>query len=375
VKVRITLTAQIAAVAVSCLVAGCSTYSLKELRHTTPKGTAYQNALSKLYMEFAIQEEKAYDWFSSMHFADKGLTAAYGNDVEPEIPDAWDVPNEVLLQMQEARKALLRAVNEKTKRDYPHLAARAVYYFDCWVEQQEENWQQDDIAECRNGLADVFERLGVRDIQLIPMVDPESSTRVQAPTSLSPMEAQAYETSENASNGEWPASRWQEAKEETPSKPYAGKASGGPMLLAEAHSSDGDEDVETTVDARLAHADAPTPPAIVSPYDAASGVETSSYMVFFDDNRTNLPDEGRKIVDEIVRSLQGAADYSVVIGASEHVEFAEKRAQSVREHLIDGGVEAESITVSVARAPDFMADSGQGDSAPIRHRVEIYLNQ
>jgi len=72
--------------AAAATLTGCSTYSLKELRHTEPKGDAFQTALSKLYMAQAISDEKAYSWFTSMHFADKGLTLAYGKDVEPEMP-------------------------------------------------------------------------------------------------------------------------------------------------------------------------------------------------------------------------------------------------------------------------------------------------
>lgn len=331
------------ALAITGMLAGCSTYSLEELRHATPKGTAFQTALSKLYRDFAIQEEKDYDWFTSMYFADKGLTAAYGNDVEPEDPDEWDEPEDVLPTMRKAREVLVSVLNEQTKKTYPHLAARAQYYFDCWVEQQEENWQQDDIAICRNGLADAFERLGAPDIQLIPMVNPEAPPPVMAPPVL-----------QEHAQGE-------DGKSE------------GELLAAQ---SAVDNTAKTTVDERLArHAMAREPKADMPAPAAPAGVTTSSYMVFFDDHRTGLPAEGKKIVDEIAKTLTGTADYSVVIGANEHVEFAEKRAESVKERLVESGVDADAITVSVARVPDFMADSGEGDSAPIRHRVEIYLNQ
>src|SRR5580658_2925105 len=69
---------------------GCEMYSLEKLRHTTPSGSPFQTELSKLYMDFAAQEEKEYDWYNSWHFADKGLQAAYGKDVMPEDLKNWD---------------------------------------------------------------------------------------------------------------------------------------------------------------------------------------------------------------------------------------------------------------------------------------------
>lgn len=346
------ITGHITLLAATCLIVGCSTYSLKELRHTTPKGSEFQKSLSRLYMEYAIEEEKNYDWFTSMHFADKGLLAAYGNDVDPEKPEEWDVPDEVLPSMRRARDALVSVLNSSARSTYPHVAARAQYYFDCWVEQQEENWQEHDIDTCRNGLADMFERLGVTGIELIPMVDPEATMPV------------APEKEEAPARIELPTMQDRVGKDDGDD---AGPTAGVGALEGAAPGTTVGERIERAAAQRTA------PPPVSS--EVPQGVTTSSYMVFFDDLRTGLPEEGKKIIDEVIKSLSGTADYSVVIGANEHVEFAEKRAESVKERLVQGGIDGESITVSVAQVPDFMADSGEGDSAPIRHRVEIYLNQ
>jgi OOP family OmpA-OmpF porin len=133
------------------LLSGCSTYSLEELRHTTPSGSEFQKTLAKLYMDFADDEEKDYDWRNSWHFADKGLLAAYGKDVAPEDIGEWDLPPEALPEMEKARGELLSALTPENIRAKPAAAARAQFNFDCWVEQQEEGWQADDIAACRDG--------------------------------------------------------------------------------------------------------------------------------------------------------------------------------------------------------------------------------
>lgn len=137
------------------LVAGCTTASLKELRRTAPKGSAFQAALSALYLEYAESEAAQYDWYHSQYFADKGLLAAYGNDTPPEKLENWELPADKLPEMQRAREALLAYLGSATQAN-PQSAAKAQYYFDCWVEQQQEMWQVDDIESCRQGLVGIL---------------------------------------------------------------------------------------------------------------------------------------------------------------------------------------------------------------------------
>lgn len=147
----------------SLIVSGCSTYSLEKLRHTTPKGSVFQNALAKLYMDFADSEEQDYDWQNSWYFADKGLSAAYAKDVAPEELESWNLPEDKLADLEKARADLMKVITPDILARKPEIAARAQFNFDCWVEQQEENWQQDDIAACRDGFAKALAELGVND--------------------------------------------------------------------------------------------------------------------------------------------------------------------------------------------------------------------
>ena len=143
----------------SLLISGCSTYSLEKLRNTTPQGNAFQSALAKLYMNFADSEEKDYDWQDSWYFADKGLLAAYGKDTLPEELDNWNIPPEKLAHLKKGREDLLELLTPKNMAKKPEIAARAQFYFDCWMEQQEENWQKDDIEACRDNFVRALAKL------------------------------------------------------------------------------------------------------------------------------------------------------------------------------------------------------------------------
>ncbi len=141
------------------LLSGCAMYRLEELRHTTPQGTPFQDALARLYMDFATQEEKTYAWADSWYFADKGLTSAYGHDVAPEELADWDIPKDKLPELERARAQLMAVLTPENEKAKPDVAAKAQFYFDCWVKEQEANWQGDNIAYCRDGLHEALAHL------------------------------------------------------------------------------------------------------------------------------------------------------------------------------------------------------------------------
>jgi len=146
-------------VGIMLVLTGCQVYSLEELRHVTPAGSEFQQALAKEYLALAAQEEQNYDWKDSWHFADKGLSAAYGNDVGPENVSDWNISGDAKAELEQARDALLTALRPEVVSANPALAARAYRYFDCWVERQEDGWQMDKIAECKLGFEDSLSEL------------------------------------------------------------------------------------------------------------------------------------------------------------------------------------------------------------------------
>ncbi len=168
------------------LLTACSTHSLQELRDAAPKGTPFQAMLAKRYLAYAEQEEKNYDWADSWHFAEKGLQAAYGTDPEPEAPEARSITEAELNELRQARAALMEALNDGNKETKPQLAADAQYFFDCWTEQQEEEWKTDDIAYCRENFEERMMALNAPAEEAKPLVAPaapEPEAKPKAETS------------------------------------------------------------------------------------------------------------------------------------------------------------------------------------------------
>lgn len=136
--------------AAAFLLSACTTATLEELRHTEPKGNPFQTALAKQYLAFADAEAKAYDWMSMKIFSEKGLTATYGNDPAPEQVKDWTLKKEKAIELEAARADLMEVLTASNKSAKPEASATAQYTFDCWIEQEHEGWQVDDIEGCRN---------------------------------------------------------------------------------------------------------------------------------------------------------------------------------------------------------------------------------
>lgn len=145
-----------ALVALSVGVGGCASFPgstgyLDQLKATTPGGSAFTQALSREYLAFADSEREQYDWLDSQYFAKKGLDAAHGTVVSPEALSDWSLGDPAEVEaLTAARVRLVRTLESDAPQRLPSLTATAQVKFDCWVEQEEEGWQTDDIAACRS---------------------------------------------------------------------------------------------------------------------------------------------------------------------------------------------------------------------------------
>lgn len=138
--------------AATLLLAGCGgTFDYEGLREREISGEIFASALAREYQTFALFEaDEMFDWPDAALFGKKAVDAAQGRTVAPERPTNWRIPSEYRGEMNRARVDLIRYLDGGAPRMFPRVAARAQASFDCWVEQQEENWQLDHIAECRN---------------------------------------------------------------------------------------------------------------------------------------------------------------------------------------------------------------------------------
>lgn len=135
---------------------GCAAMNIDRVNDMNSRGNAFNNALFKEYRAFANSEAAQYDWIDADYFAGKAIHAANGKMVLPENPNDWDLPATHVREISSYHRRLSYMLNNGARNSSPGLAATAQAKFDCWVEQQEENWQPNDIAACRSEFLKAF---------------------------------------------------------------------------------------------------------------------------------------------------------------------------------------------------------------------------
>lgn len=128
-----------------------------ELRKASPAPSAFHQELARLYLAFVDKELDKYDWDSAGYFAGKGLDAAHGEKILPEDPAQWSIPDYAAQELSSARVRVMAKLSPSFVRAQPHAAAQMLFYYDCWVEEQEEAWETSAIESCKQQVFRHFE--------------------------------------------------------------------------------------------------------------------------------------------------------------------------------------------------------------------------
>ncbi|MBO6824925.1 MAG: OmpA family protein [Sneathiella sp.] len=151
--------------AASVTLAACGG-KLGEAEKMSASGSAYSKALYNDYIALSKGEYGEGDYTDSDRFAEKAMAAAMGEEVGPYNPGEWSIPADREPVMKGAYDRLVAALNSTAKDKATVQLARAQTSFDCWVQEQEENFQPDHIAACRDAfiaaMGDVDKMIAVK---------------------------------------------------------------------------------------------------------------------------------------------------------------------------------------------------------------------
>jgi OOP family OmpA-OmpF porin len=146
-------------------VTGCAEYHKRVLENTRESGSKFTCALAKEYEELGhFEQVNMFDEYSADYYYLKAIYAKQGLNVGPTHLENWSIEPDKLPELQCARERLVRALRSGAREISPKRTAYAQAHFDCWVEQQDEGWQRDDIAICRSGFYK-----GMADVELMLM--------------------------------------------------------------------------------------------------------------------------------------------------------------------------------------------------------------
>ncbi len=128
--------------------AACGT-QLEKAEQVEPKTDAHGEQLFEGYLALAKTEYGEGDYSDSDYFAARAILAGDNEKFEPQVISARDLPVERLNELAVARRKIVTALFRGAREKMPQDAADAQVQFDCWIQEQEENRQPDDIANCR----------------------------------------------------------------------------------------------------------------------------------------------------------------------------------------------------------------------------------
>jgi OOP family OmpA-OmpF porin len=156
---------------------GCAGQELSSVQGLEAGGSAFNKALYGEYLDRSGMEYAEGDYINSDLFAIKARGAAAGEDVGPVVLADHRLPASVIGELSQARRELIEALDGNGRTTVPGLAASTQRHFDCWVEEQEENVQPEDIAACRlafwDGLKQIQDAISPAPMAAAPEPAPE----------------------------------------------------------------------------------------------------------------------------------------------------------------------------------------------------------
>jgi outer membrane protein OmpA-like peptidoglycan-associated protein len=129
----------------------CAGMRYDEVKGQAPAGNAYNAALQKGYVNLSKNEWTEGDYKDSDRFAGRAKAAAAGSPPAPEEIGARRLPADKVGDLTAARNKLAAALAATASSKNPAAAAEAQVMFDCWMQEQEENFQPKDIEACKKG--------------------------------------------------------------------------------------------------------------------------------------------------------------------------------------------------------------------------------
>ena len=167
-----TLQGSLIAVGAAVLLSACSSSTDYNTIMAMKPNTAFSRALKLEYANLVEEEIGEVDWGNADLFATKATAAGNSQQVLPETLAAHDrLPADSLPDLEAGRYWLTSALRDGARLRAPYDAGKAQAMFDCWVEEQEENHQPEDIARCRHAFETSMEAVDKTLYAPKPMVE------------------------------------------------------------------------------------------------------------------------------------------------------------------------------------------------------------
>ena len=139
-------TSLLATVALAATVSACSSVNTKTGDLNLP---TFETNLHAGYVALGEYEAVQGDFTDATFYRSRANSISAGNVPALTNLAHRKIPTEFVKELTDARASLENFFNKGSKTKAPRSSAKAQNMFDCWAEQQEENFQSEDINSCR----------------------------------------------------------------------------------------------------------------------------------------------------------------------------------------------------------------------------------
>lgn len=179
-------------IAFAAILGACASPAPRDLDTTAVRGVPqlgndFQKALSSDYVALAQIELDEGHRDATTYFNTKSRHAAAGMIVLPTRMNERSITAIKVAELTDARAQLMRAIDAGGPSRAPTQTARAQTQFDCWMEEQEENYdfQHADILKCKTGFLSAIEDVNnIVFAAVAPTPAPKKVAAPVAPTKL-----------------------------------------------------------------------------------------------------------------------------------------------------------------------------------------------
>tara|TARA_A100001011_G_scaffold396809_1_gene495894 strand:+ start:2872 stop:3798 length:927 start_codon:yes stop_codon:yes gene_type:complete len=142
------------------LINSCTYFRLKELDKYTFSENNIYDLISKEYKDFAKFElYEMYDELDANYFAFKASNTLKTKKIILENPLNWKIPYNSKEEAKKEYQKLKTLLSNNIIFKHPKITAHLVIGYDCWLEQLEENWQFEDIKNCKDKYTTAYNKL------------------------------------------------------------------------------------------------------------------------------------------------------------------------------------------------------------------------
>lgn len=148
-------------------------WDVEEVKNLPQPEGEFERALFVEYVRLGAAERAEADWNDTTFFLNRARRLSQGRYKGPANIGDRDMPADALAEFTDARRRLVIVLSGSRIWKQPIEAAKAQASFDCWLQEREENFQDDDISNCRTVFLAVMDKLETKKPRTLIVLLPD----------------------------------------------------------------------------------------------------------------------------------------------------------------------------------------------------------